>query len=267
MRAPMARPTEPTEEIIRIEGRRATLEALRSGARVLRVRVSNRAEPSETLAELEREANGRHIRVELVPPSTLETMTSTGHHQGVIADVRAPEPLDLDALLALTMRQNQEPFFVMLDGLQDPQNVGAIARSAEAAGANGLIITEKRAAGITPGAIRASAGALLLLPVAVVPNGAKAIEQLKKAEVWVAGTAATEGKPYSACDFKGRLVLVIGSEGKGLQRLVQDRCDFLVSIPLKGRVESLNASAAAAIVLFEAARQRAAGAPVKAPPT
>jgi 23S rRNA (guanosine2251-2'-O)-methyltransferase len=245
---------------VQVEGRRAALEALRSGAKVLRLRVSDRAEPSAVLDELLGEAKARRVMVERVPVDVLDALSLTGHHQGVAAEVVPPEPVDLDALLARAAARGEDPFLVLLDGVEDPQNLGAIARSAEAAGAHGLILTEKHSAGVGPGALRASAGALLLLPTAVVSSAARALEKLKAQGVWVAGAVPEGGKPYHACDLKGPLVVVIGSEARGLHRLAQERCDFLMSIPIAGRVESLNASAAAAVLLFEAARQRAAAA-------
>jgi len=241
---------------VQVEGRRASLEALRSGAKVLRVRVSQRAEPSAVLDELMKEARGRRVVVERVAPEVLDALSSTGHHQGVAAEVVPPDRVEVDELLAVASGRRQDPFLVMLDGVEDPQNLAAIARSAEAAGAHGLILSEKHSAGVGPGALRASAGALLLLPTAVVSSPARALEKLKAQGVWAGGAVPEGGKPYHACDLKGPLVIVIGSEARGLHRLVQERCDFLMSIPLSGRVESLNASAAAAVLLFEAARQR-----------
>jgi 23S rRNA (guanosine2251-2'-O)-methyltransferase len=240
-----------------VEGRRATLEALRSGAKVMRVRVSQRVEPNAVIDEVLQEARRRHVIVERVEPEVVDALSVTGHHQGVVAEVVPPEPVELERLLEIAAAKGQDPFLVLLDGVEDPQNLGAIARSAEAAGAHGIIITEKHAAGVGPGALRASAGALLLMPTAVVSSAARALEKLKAQGVWVAGAVPEGGKPYHTCDLKGPIVVVIGSEAKGLHRLAQERCDFLMSIPVRGRVESLNASAAAAVLLFEAARQRA----------
>lgn len=247
-----------------VEGRRATLEALRSGAKVLRVRISQRAQKSAVLDEVEAEARRRHVIIEHVTPDVLDALTQTGRHQGVAAEVVPPEPVPLERILEAAAARGQDAFLVLLDGVEDPQNLGAIARSAEAAGAHGLILTERHSAGVGPGAIRASAGALLLLPTAVVSSAARTLEKLKAQGVWVAGAVPEGGKPYHACDLKGPLVVVIGSEARGLHRLTQERCDFLMSIPLGGRVESLNASAAAAVLLFEVARQRAGAVPERA---
>ncbi|HKZ59457.1 MAG TPA: 23S rRNA (guanosine(2251)-2'-O)-methyltransferase RlmB [Candidatus Thermoplasmatota archaeon] len=239
-----------------VEGRRAVLEALRAGAEVSHLRVAASAEPSRVLDEVVEEARQRRLFVERVPSEVLDALSETGRHQGVIADVRLPEALSVEGLYEKACQGGREPFLVVLDGVEDPQNLGAIARSAEAAGAHGLIVPIRNAAGISPGSLRASAGALLLLPVAEAPNTARALEWLKGKGVWVAGADPEGGRPYHEASLTGPLALVIGGEARGLHRLVRERCDFLVSIPLKGRVESLNASAAAAILLFEAARQR-----------
>ncbi len=220
------------------------------------MRVALTAEPSRVLDEAMEEARRRHLFVERVPAEVLDAISETGRHQGVIAEVRLPPPVSLEALYAKACEGGREPFLVVLDGVEDPQNLGAIARSAEAAGAHGLVLPERRSAGISPGSLRASAGALLLLPVAEAPNTVRALEWLKGKGVWIGGAHPEGGRPYHEASLTGPLTLVIGGEARGLHRLVRERCDFLVSIPLKGRIESLNASAAAAVVLFEAARQR-----------
>jgi 23S rRNA (guanosine2251-2'-O)-methyltransferase len=239
-----------------VEGRRAALEAVRAGAEVRRLRVAEGAETSATVRKLLDEAKARHLLVERVPTDVIDAQSQTGRHQGVIAEVRLPTPLSLEDLLARAREGGREPFLVVLDGIEDPQNVGAIARSAEAAGAHGLVLPERRSAGISPGSLRASAGALILLPVAEVRNVARALESLKAQGVWIAGADPSGGKPYHEASLSGPIALVIGGEARGLHRLVRDRCDFLVSVPLRGRIESLNASAAAAVLMFEIARQR-----------
>jgi len=237
------------------------LEALRAGAEVHRLRVSETAEPTGALAAALDEARARRVIIDKVPAEALDAQSVTGRHQGIIAEVRLTPPLSLEALLARARASGADPFLVVLDGIEDPQNLGAIARSAEAAGAHGLVLAERHSAGISPGSLRASAGALLLLPVAVVPNVARCLEALKAEGVWIAGADVEGGKPYHEASLTGPLALVVGGEARGLHRLVRDRCDFLVTVPLKGKIDSLNASAAAAVVLFEAARQRAAPAP------
>lgn len=246
----------PTSGPSFVEGRRAVLEALKAGVEVGHIRVSQAAKPSPVLDEAVEEARRRHLFVELVPPEVLDGLSETGHHQGIMAEVRLPKPFDLEGLYAKACQGGREPFLVVLDRVEDPQNLGAIARSAEAAGAHGLVLSSRNSAGISPGSLRASAGALLLMPVAEAPNTARALEWLKGKGVWVAGADPGGGKPYHQASLTGPLALVIGGEHRGLHRLVRERCDFLVSIPLKGKIESLNASAAAAVLLFEAARQR-----------
>ena len=250
-----------------VEGRRAVLEAFRSGIQILHLRVSDAAEPSPTLEAVFDEARARRVLIEKVPPASLDAQSETGRHQGVIADVVLPEPLSLDELLKLVAERGGDPFFVVLDRVEDPQNLGAIARSAEAAGASGLILPERHSAQVSPGSLRASAGAILMLPVAVVANTTRALETLKARGIWIAGADPEGEKPYHKASLSGPLALVIGGEHRGLHRLVRERCDFLVKVPLEGRVESLNASAAAAVVLFEIARQRAVAASVPEPHT
>src|SRR3972149_1320033 len=217
-----------------VEGRRAVLEALRAGAEVSHLRVAASAEPSRVLDEVVEEARQRRLFVERVPSEVLDALSETGRHQGVIADVRLPEALSVEGLYEKACQGGREPFLVVLDGVADPQNLGAIARSAEAAGAHGLIVPIRNAAGISPGSLRASAGALLLLPVAEAPNTARALEWLKGKGVWVAGADPEGGRPYHEASLTGPLALVIGGEARGLHRLVRERCDFLASIPLPG---------------------------------
>lgn len=247
-----------------VEGRRAVLEALRAGVEVRHLMLSDKAEPSPTLDAIYTEARTRRLTVEKVPPEALDAQSETGRHQGVIAEVVLPASLSLDQVLARAAAAGGDPFFVVLDGVEDPQNLGAIARSAEAAGATAIIVPARHSASVSPGSLRASAGAILLLPVVVVANTAKCLEALKARGIWVVGAHADGEKLYHQASLSGPLALVIGGEHKGLKRLVRERCDFLVRVPLHGRVESLNASAAAAVLLFEVARQRALAA---APPT
>ena len=248
----------PAHERPQVEGRRAVLEALRAGVEIKRVRFAKTPEPSPTLAAILEEARARRVLAETVEPEALDAMSQTGRHQGVIAEIVLPKELTLEALLERTAASGVPPFFVVLDGVEDPQNLGAIARSAEAAGATALILPERHSAHVSPGSLRASAGAILLLPVAVVPNTARCLEALKAMGIWVAGADQGGEKAYHQASLDGPLALVIGGEHKGLHRLVRERCDFLVNVPLRGRVESLNASAAAAVLLFEIARQREA---------
>ena len=184
-------------------------------------------------------------------PLELTRLAGSPDHQGVVAEVDPYPYADAAAMLA-----KPDALIVVLDRIQDPQNLGAMARSAEAAGATGLVIPSRRSASVTAAAAKASAGAVEHLPIARVPNLADFLGRAKDEGAWVYGAEANAESPYTQADLTGKVVLVMGSEGKGLRRLVAERCDLVVSIPVRGRVASLNVAAAAAVVLFEAVRQR-----------
>lgn len=228
------------------------LEALKGG-RVRELRVSRRAD--ERLGRLLGTARQQGIPVHQVSPDELDRLSRRGVHQGVVAEVDARESASLADLLA----GPEAPLVVVLDGVEDPHNLGAIARSVDAAGAGGLVVQERRSAAIDGVAVKASAGALNHVPVAEVVNIARAIEELKDSNVWVVGLAGEGDVPYTEVDFTLPTAIVLGAEGPGLRRLVRERCDRLVRIPLHGQVDSLNVSVAAGIVLFEARRQRDVG--------
>ena len=181
----------------------------------------------------------------------LTRLAGSPDHQGIVAEVDPYPYADAGAMLA-----KPDALIVVLDRIQDPQNLGAMARSAEAAGATGLVIPSRRSASVTAAAAKASAGAVEHLPIARVPNLAEYLSRAKEEGAWVYGAEANAESPYTQADLTGKVVLVLGSEGTGLRRLVADRCDLVVSIPVRGRVASLNVAAAAAVVLFEAVRQR-----------
>jgi 23S rRNA (guanosine2251-2'-O)-methyltransferase len=183
-------------------------------------------------------------------------VSKTGRHQGVIALAADPHYTDLEELISTSTNGEDAALLVVLDGIEDPHNLGAIARTVDGAGGQGLVIPERRAAGISPGAIRASAGALEHVSVSRVTNLVRSIEQLKTAGIWTVGLAAEAAQSYTEIDFTGDTAIVVGSEGGGLSRLVREKCDFLASIPLLGKIESLNASVATSIILYEALRQR-----------
>ena len=207
------------------------------------------------LQALLNELYGLGIAVQFVNRQTLDKKSNGEVHQGVIARVQEAKELnehDLDELL--TRKQN--PLLLVLDGVTDPHNLGAIIRTAECAGAHGVVIPKRRSAGLTSVVAKTSAGAVSYVPVARVPNIPALLEQLQKEGVWVFGTAAEGAGDLYSADLKGPAAIVIGSEGDGMTRLVREKCDFLVSIPMKGSISSLNASAAAAILLYEAVRQR-----------
>ena len=206
-------------------------------------------------------ARSRGVPVRFEDRAQLDRAAGSERHQGVIAFTASREAVDIEDLLAgktpdQAHDQTNDLLFVLLDGIEDPHNVGAIVRTALAAGAAGLIIPERRAAGLTDTVARVSAGALAHLPVARVKNLARAMEQLKEAGFWLVGLDERAQKSYTDVDYKGRIAIVMGSEGTGLHDLVRKRCDFLVSIPTTGPVRSLNVSVAAGVVLFEALRHR-----------
>ncbi|HVB35953.1 MAG TPA: 23S rRNA (guanosine(2251)-2'-O)-methyltransferase RlmB [Candidatus Acidoferrales bacterium] len=213
-------------------------------------------------------ARSRGVPVRFEDRAQLDRAAGSEHHQGVIAFTASREAVGIEDLLAgkapiptqdPTGDQTNDQLFVLLDGIEDPHNVGAIVRTALAAGAAGLIIPERRAAGLTETVARVSAGALAHLPVARVKNLARAMEQLKEAGFWLIGLDEHAERNYTEVDYKGRIAIVMGSEGTGLHDLVRKRCDFLVSIPTAGPIRSLNVSVAAGVVLFEALRHRQSG--------
>jgi 23S rRNA (guanosine2251-2'-O)-methyltransferase len=237
-------------------GRRPVLEALRAGRPVSRVLVSRTAHVRGPLRTIVDEARARRVPVQVVDPRRLDALGGGAPHQGVAALGAVEALVDLEDLLRQVRAQNQAPFFVVLDGVEDPHNLGAIIRTAEAAGAHGVVIPRRRAAGLGPAVARAAAGATAYLPVAGVGNLPAALEHLKAHGVWVIGADASAPERYDAVSLAPPIALVLGGEGRGLHRLVRDRCDRLVRIPLRGRVESLNVSVAAALLLFEVTRRR-----------
>jgi 23S rRNA (guanosine2251-2'-O)-methyltransferase len=239
-----------------IEGRRPVVEALRAGRPVDRILVASGVGRA-ALGELHELARRRGVEVETVPRSLIEAEARSGAHQGVLAIVAPIEPIDLIELLAIPLAGVQPPFFLALDGVEDPHNLGALARSAEAAGCHGLIVPRHRSAPLSAVAVKSSAGALEHLPVAEVPNLSRAIERLRDAGVWCIGLDGTAEASLFDLELADEPVCVIvGGEGSGLHRLVRDSCDALVRIPMFGQIESLNASVAGALALFEVRRRR-----------
>jgi len=238
----------------RLTGIHAVREALEA-ARPLDSVLIARGRHGERIEELVRLARQRGVPVRFEDRAQLDRTAGTREHQGVLALASAAPASRLEDLLA--SRGAQSGLLVLLDGVEDPQNLGAIVRTSLAAGANGVIIPERRAAGLTEAVARASAGALAHLPVARVTNLVRAMEELKQAGYWLVGLDERAEKRHTEVDFSTPTGIVLGGEGKGLHELVRARCDFLVSIPTTGPVRSLNVSVAAGIVLFEAVRQRA----------
>jgi 23S rRNA (guanosine2251-2'-O)-methyltransferase len=246
----------PEEELI--EGRRPVIEALRAGRRVARVLLAGGAGRG-TVGELVALAEERGVPVETVPRSLIDATAQTGAHQGVLAVVRPIEPVGLDELLAIPLGGPEPPFYLACDGVEDPRNLGALARSADAAGCHGMIVPRHRSAPLTAVAVKASAGALQHLPVAEVPNLARAVERLRASGVWCVGLDEDAEASLFAIDLADEPVcVVVGGEGTGLHRLVREACDLVVRIPMAGHVASLNASVAGALALFEVRRRRGA---------
>jgi 23S rRNA (guanosine2251-2'-O)-methyltransferase len=239
-----------------IYGINPVLEALRA-RRVAAVRVSSRAD--NRVRQIEQLAAEQGVTLSRVTADVIDRAARGGRHQGVVAelaDVSALGPVGLDDLLAAS----GAPLIVVLDGVEDPQNVGAILRSVDAAGGSGVVRQERHAAPLGGAAARASAGAVSHVKVADVVNIARSLETLKKAGVWTVGLAGDAATRYDEVDYTLPTALVVGSEGSGLRRLVRERCDWVVSIPMRGHVQSLNVSVATGVVLFEAVRQRLAAA-------
>ena len=245
----------PEENENQLEGRNALTEALKSGRTIDKVFIAA-GETDRGLQHLAAQAKEAGAVVVPVDRRKLNFMSTTGAHQGVIALAAAREYATIDDILEVAAQRNEAPLIVICDELSDPHNLGAIIRSAECAGAHGVIIPKRRSVGLTATVAKTSAGALEYMKVAKVTNIVSAIEELKQKGVWVFGTAAEGSVPMYQADLKGPAALVIGSEGDGMSRLVQKSCDMTVHIPMKGQITSLNASASASILLYEAVRQR-----------
>ncbi len=238
-----------------LEGRNAVTEALSAGRTIDKLFVAD-GDTDRALGRICAMAKQAGAVVVPTDRRKLDYMSATGAHQGVIAMVAAHDYASIDDILKKAQDAGEPPLIVICDELSDPHNLGAIIRTAECAGAHGIIIPKRRSVGLTAVVGKASAGALEYMPVARVSNITAAIDTLKKAGVWVYGTAAEGDTTLYRADLKSAAAIVIGNEGEGMSRLVSERCDFKVSIPMKGSISSLNASAAAAIMLYEAVRQR-----------
>ena len=238
-----------------IEGRNAVIEALRVGTAIDKIYLA-KGETDKTLGHIASKARDAGIVVVEADRRKLDGMSRTHAHQGVIALAAVREYATVESILAAAAEKGEPPLLVVCDEISDPHNLGAILRTAECAGAHGVIIPKRRSAGLTAVVAKTSAGAVSYIPVARVANIPSLLKELKKQGIWVFGAAADGTTDLYGADLKGPAAIVIGSEGSGMTRLVSESCDFLVSIPMKGRISSLNASAAAAILLYEAVRQR-----------
>ncbi|MCI6360070.1 MAG: 23S rRNA (guanosine(2251)-2'-O)-methyltransferase RlmB [Clostridiales bacterium] len=238
-----------------IEGRNAVIEALRAGRTIDKIYIA-KGDVDQTLGHIASKARSAGVVVVEADRRKLDAMSQTHAHQGVIALCAVKEYCTVADILAIAQARGEPPFVIVCDEISDPHNLGAIIRSAECAGAHGVIIPKRRSAGLTAVVDKTSAGAVEHVAIARVPNLSAAIGELKKSGLWVYGAAAEGASPMWQTDLTGPVCLVIGSEGDGIGRLVRENCDFLVSIPLKGQITSLNASAAAAVLMYEVLRQR-----------
>ena len=238
-----------------IEGRNAVIEALRTGTAIDKIYLA-KGETDKTLGHIASRAREAGIVVVDADRRKLDAMSRTHSHQGVIALAAVREYVSVESILERAAQRGEKPLLVVCDEISDPHNLGAILRTAECAGAHGGIIPKRRSAGLTAIVAKTSAGAVSYMPVARVANISATLKELQEKGVWIFGTAADGNTTLYSADLKGPAAIVIGSEGDGMSRLVREGCDFLVSIPMQGRISSLNASAAAAILLYEAVRQR-----------
>ncbi|KIR03248.1 TrmH family tRNA/rRNA methyltransferase YacO [Lachnospiraceae bacterium TWA4] len=241
-------------EELTIEGRNAVLEAFRSGKTIDRLLVLDGCKdgPVQTII---REAKKHDTVISFVKKERLDQISVTGKHQGVIAKAAAYTYAEVSDILNFAKEKNEPPFILILDGIEDPHNLGAIIRTAHQAGAHGIIIPKRRAVGLTAVAAKTSAGAINYLPVAKVTNIKNTMQELKKEGLWFA-CADMDGEVMYKANLTGPIGLVIGNEGEGVSRLVRENCDIRVSIPMKGKIDSLNASVAAGILSYEIVRQR-----------
>lgn len=241
-------------EELTIEGRNAVLEAFRSGKTIDKLFVQDGCKDGPILS-ITREARKHDTLIKYVPRERLDQLSETGKHQGVIACAAAYEYAEVEDILKNARDKGEEPFIFLLDNIEDPHNLGAIIRTANLAGAHGVIIPKRRAVGLTATVAKTSAGALNYTPVAKVTNLAATIDELKKEGLWFV-CADMGGESMYRLNLKGPIGLVIGNEGEGVSRLVKEKCDYIASIPMKGDIDSLNASVAAGVLAYEIVRQR-----------
>jgi 23S rRNA (guanosine2251-2'-O)-methyltransferase len=238
-----------------ISGKNPVLEALRSGREINKIFIAEGSQRGQMKQVLE-EAKERGIVAQFVPKKKVDSLSQTQAHQGVIASIAAYQYYDVEDLFEVAEERGEQPFFLILDELEDPHNLGSILRTADAVGAHGVIIPKRRAVGLTATVAKASTGAIEYVRVARVTNLAMTIDKLKDKGIWLVGTDASAKEDYRQFDGNMPLALVIGSEGKGMSRLITQKCDFLIKMPMVGQVTSLNASVAASILMYEVLRKR-----------
>jgi 23S rRNA (guanosine2251-2'-O)-methyltransferase len=240
----------------KIFGINPVIEALKSGRPVQRLLIAEHRKADKDVSEIIRLAKSNNIEIRAVTRDVLNREAPQGVHQGVIAFAAAREYVSLDAILKIPAERGQTPLFLILDGVEDPRNLGAILRTAEAAGVHGVIVPERRAAGLTEAVAKSAAGAIEYVPVVKVVNIVHTIEEFKKNGIWMAAAEADSDTRYWDADFNRPLALVLGGEDRGVRRLVKEHCDYVVSLPLMGKISSLNVSVAAGVMLYEVLRQR-----------
>ncbi|PWU67490.1 23S rRNA (guanosine(2251)-2'-O)-methyltransferase RlmB [Gracilibacillus dipsosauri] len=236
-------------------GKNTVMEILESGRSIEKIYLLENLNPS-LAKKIQAMAKKANATVQRVPKKKLDQLVENSNHQGIAALVSAYEYASLEQLFAIGEERNENPFFILLDEIEDPHNLGSILRTADATGAHGVIIPKRRAVGLTATVAKTSVGAIEHIPVVRVTNIVQTIEELKARNVWVVGTEAEATEDYRQLDGSLPLALVIGNEGKGMSRLVKKNCDWTVSLPMKGRVSSLNASVAASILMYEIYRKR-----------
>ncbi len=238
-----------------LEGRNPVIEALKSGREIDKILLA-KGEMEGSIKKIYALAKKRNIVLQGVDRSKLDSMSLTKAHQGVIAMTAVKEYVRVKDILKAAEETGEQPFILILDGITDPHNLGSIMRTADGAGVHGIIIPKRRAVGLSPAVAKVSAGAVEYVPVARVVNISREIDNLKEAGIWIAGTDSNAAKTIYEADFTGPLAIVIGGEGEGMGRLVSEKCDFHVKIPMKGFISSLNASVSAALIMYEALKQR-----------
>jgi len=248
------REEEDDENINLIEGRNSVLEALKSGREIDKLFVQ-KGVGEGSIRQIVAIAREKKILIKEVDKAKLDSLSTTRNHQGVIASAALYKYYEVDDILNAAAEKGEDPFIIILDEITDNNNLGSVLRSADAAGVHGIIIPKRRAVSLTPAVAKISSGAIEYVPVAKVTNLNQTMEYLKKKGLWIVG-AEMGGETYYSKDMTGPVALVIGSEGEGLGRLIKENCDYLVSIPMKGRISSLNAAVSAAIIMFEIQKQR-----------
>ncbi|MEH6942028.1 23S rRNA (guanosine(2251)-2'-O)-methyltransferase RlmB [Bacillus sp. JJ722] len=237
-----------------IIGRNPVLEALKSERDINKIWIAEGSQKG-SMGQVINLAKEKNVLTQIVPKKKIDAMVD-GIHQGVVAAVAAYQYAELDDLFALAEKRNEAPFFLILDEIEDPHNLGSIMRTADATGAHGIIIPKRRAVGLTATVAKASTGAIEYIPVARVTNLSRTIEELQKRGLWIVGTDAKGSDDYRTLDGAMPIGVIIGSEGRGMSRILRDKCDFLVHMPMIGKVTSLNASIAASLLMYEVYRKR-----------